>query len=264
MDGAADVPAGAALSARCGSCISRRGLLRLGGVGACALTAGCDDPPIDLVSDETVEAMGLEAWQQMQAETRPTDADELQATLDRVATRLLRSAGEQPGQWEAVVFASPQINAFALPGNKIGIYEGMFDVIASEDQLAAIVGHEIGHLGADHAQERMNAQVAKQLGLRVIALVLDLRQVEYAREIAAALGLGIEYGLILPYSRDQELEADRLGLELMAQAGFRPEEAVTLWQRMGAATDRRAPEFLATHPAPDSRIEAIEEMLPTL
>ena len=253
-----------ALSGGCGVCLSRRGLLRLGGAGGLALTAGCDDPPIDLVSDETVQAMGLEAWQQMRADTRPTDDVELQAALDRVAARLLQSAGEQPAEWEAVVFASPQINAFALPGNKIGVYEGMFDVIGSEHQLAAIVGHEIGHLGAEHSQERMNAQVAKQLGLRVLALVLDLGQVEYAGEIAAALGLGIEYGLILPYSRDQELEADRLGLELMAQAGFRPEEAVTLWQRMDAATGQRAPEFLATHPAPESRIEAIEAMLPEL
>ena len=166
--------------------------------------------------------------------------------------------------WEAVVFASPQVNAFALPGNKIGVFEGMFQVAGDEDHLAAIVGHEIGHLGADHAQERMNAQVAKQLGLRAITLILDIGQVEYAREIAAALGLGIEYGLILPYSRDQELEADRLGLELMAQADFQPEAAVILWQRMEAVTRGRPPEFLATHPAPQSRIEAIEALLPDL
>ncbi len=245
----------------CG-CLTRRRFLRLGGAAPLALTAGCDDMPIDLVSDETVEAMGLQAWEQMRAETQPSPSAERQAVLDRVTARLLRSAGENAADWEAVVFASPDINAFALPGGKIGVYEGMFEVVGSEDQLAAIVGHEIGHLGAEHSQERMNAQVAKQLGLRALALVLDIGNVEYSREIAAALGFGIDFGLILPYSRDQELEADRLGLELMADAGFRPQEAVTLWQRMEAATGRRGPEFLATHPAPQSRIEEIEAMLP--
>ncbi len=242
--------------------MTRRRLLLLG--GASAVTAGCDDMPIDLVSDETVEAMGLQAWQQLREETPPARSDARQAILNRVTARLLQSAGESAAEWEAVVFASPDVNAFALPGRKIGVYEGMFEVIGSEDQLAAIVGHEIGHLSAEHSQERMNAQVAKQFGLRALAMILDFGEVQYSREIAAALGFGIDYGLILPYSRDHELEADRLGLELMAEAGFRPQEAVTLWQRIDAITGRRGPEFLATHPAPQSRIEEIEAMLPEI
>lgn len=110
----------------------------------------------------------------------------------------------------------------------------------------------------------MNAQVAKDWGLRLIALVLRWREVEYAADIAAALGLGVEYGLVLPYSRRQELEADRLGLTLMASAGFEPAQAVELWRRMDVAASPRLPDFLATHPAPQDRIEAIEAMLPEL
>lgn len=239
--------------------ISRRRLLGLAGAGALPLLGGCDDA--DLVSDATVEAMGLQAWDEIRRTTPLAEGSAFQTALDEVAARLLRAANEAPGDWEAVVFRGPEINAFALPGGKIGVYEGMFRVIGNADQLAAIVGHEIGHLQAEHSQERMNAQVAKGWGLRALSLLLQMNEVEYAAEIAAALGIGVEYGLVLPYSRRQELEADRLGLITMADAGFRPAEAVALWRRMEAAVGARPPEFLATHPAPASRIEAIEAML---
>ena len=242
---------------------SRRSFLRLMGAGAAApLLAGCgEDPPINLVSEGTVREMGLRAWQEMRGKMPASRDSGLQEALDRIAGRLLEAVGADPRDWEAVVFANPQVNAFALPGNKIGVFEGMFRVAGSADQLAAVVGHEIGHLQADHGRERMNAQVAKDWGLRILAFVLQLGEVEYAREIAAALGLGVEYGLVLPYSRGQELEADRLGLVTMARAGFDPAEAVQLWRRMEAANGNRLPDFLATHPAPQARIQEIERML---
>lgn len=244
-----------------GKSITRRGLLKCAGAATLPMLSGCD-VPVDLVSDETVEAMGLQAWQEIQA-TSPVARDpELQATLDRVSARLLTSAGEAPADWEVLVFARPEVNAFALPGKKIGVFEGMFRVIGNEDQLAAIVGHEIGHLQAEHSQERMNAQLSADWGISLLSFLLSLGGVEYAAEIAGALGVGVEYGLVLPYSRQQELEADRLGLVTMASAGFAPDQAVELWRRMEAASGPRLPEFLATHPAPEARIEAIEAMLP--
>lgn len=138
----------------------------------------------------------------------------------------------------------------------------MFDVLTNQDQLAAIVGYEIGHLQAEHGQERINAQVATGWGRRALSFILEGAElegaeVEYAEEIAAALGIGVKYGLVLPYSRRQELEA----VLTMAKAGYSPSEAVALWQRMDVATANRPPEFLATHPAPQSRIAAIEAML---
>ncbi len=244
----------------CQTCLSRRSFLTLAGAGA---VAGCDGPP-DLVSDEEVEAMGLRAWQDIRETTETSGNRDYQAALDQVASRLLLAQQVDPAQWEVVVFASPQINAFALPGGKIGVYEGMFDVFANEDQLAAIVGHEIGHLGAEHAQKRMSAQVAKNAGIRILSWVLNMGDVQYAAEIAAALGLGVEVGLLLPYSRDQELEADRLGLKTMDLAQYDPREAVDLWRRMQAAQGNRGPEFLATHPTPDNRIAQIEQILETL
>lgn len=245
----------------CRTCtMSRRAFL---GAGASLTLAGCDDPPA-LVSDETVEAMGLQAWAEISTSTPRSRDRELQAALDRVSARLVQAAGGNPAEWEAVVFARPDINAFALPGRKIGVYEGMFRVANTEDMLATIVGHEIGHIQAEHGQKRMSAQVARNAGIRLLAFFLDMGDVQYAEEIAAALGLGVEVGLLLPYSRGQEEEADVLGLHAMAEAGYDPQAALTLWRRMDQAVRDRPPDFLATHPAPSARIETLAEIIRTL
>jgi predicted Zn-dependent protease len=233
-------------------------------LAALMLLSGCDGLPFSLVSDEQAEAMGLQAWDEIVATTPPSGDPRLQAALDAVAARLLAAAGERPEDWEAVVFAGPEVNAFALPGRRIGVFEGMFGVIETPDQLAAVVGHEIGHVGAEHSQERMTAEVARSLGIRLIALLLQLGEVEYGEDIAAALGLGAHYGLLLPYSRAHELEADRLGLELMAAAGYDPAEAVALWRNMQEAQGPVIPGFLSTHPTPADRIEELEAMLPEI
>ena len=243
---------------------TRRSFLYLAGASAVPLLAGCDEGGFKIVPDATVERLGLQAWEDMRRQMPASGDADLQSALAGVAGRLLSAAGEEPSNWEAVVFASPEVNAFALPGNKIGVFEGMFRVFANPDQLAAVVGHEIGHLQAEHSQERMTAQIPKDLGLRVVALILQLSEVEFAADIAAALGIGVEYGLVLPYSRRQELEADALGVQLMDAAGFAPAEAAALWRRMAEVAGPRLPDFLATHPDPEARIEAIEAMLPEL
>lgn len=258
----------------CGRRLGRRDLLRLGGMAAVVpLLGGCDEivgmvpdwVPRWFVSDETVSRLGVESWQRIRQQVRPSGNAELQGVLERIGTRLLRATGADPRDWEMVVFASPDVNAFALPGNKIGVFEGMFRVAGSADQLAAVVGHEIGHLQAQHSAERLGAEVMKEWGLRLVSVALNIGDIAYANQIAALLGIGAEFGLVLPYSRFQELEADRLGLVTMAEAGFNAREAVTLWERMDrAAGGQRTPGFLSTHPVPDARIAAIKEMLPTL
>jgi predicted Zn-dependent protease len=233
-------------------------------LGLAGLVAGCDWIPFSLVSDEQANAMGIEAWQEIVATTPPSRDLRLQKALDEVAARLLAAADEHPADWQAMVFASPDVNAFALPGNRIGVYEGMFGLLERPDQLAAIVGHEIGHVAADHSRERISAEIVRTFGLRVVTLLLRFGEVEFADEIAAALGLGARYGLLLPYSRQHELEADRFGLELMAEAGYDPAAAVELWRNMEAAEGAGLPGFLSTHPSPAERIEALEEMLPEI
>ncbi|GGK35937.1 Zn-dependent protease [Salinarimonas ramus] len=224
--------------------------------------SGCERAASFLVPSETIERLGLEAWSRLRAEMPATRDPALREAAGRVAERLLVAEGADPSAWEVEVFAAPGVNAFVLPGRKIGILEGLFPVAQSEGGLAAVVGHEIGHLAADHARERVAAQVAQQVGVRLVALALDIGDVAFAREIAAALGVGVEFGLARPYGRAQELEADRLGLFMMARAGYDPEEAVGLWQRMDAASAGGPPAILSTHPAPQDRIEAIRAMLP--
>lgn len=242
----------------CQTCMSRRRFLITG--AAATTVSGCDGPP-DLVSDAEVERLGLQGWEQIRETSRASDNAEMQEALIHIAGRLLGAAGQSPEGWEFVVFEGDEANAFALPGGKVGVYEGMFGVAETMDQLAAVVGHEIGHLAADHSHKRINAQVAKQYSIRFLAFLLNAGDVEYADTIAAALGLGVEFGLLLPYSRDQEIEADAYGVRLMPGAGFDPRQALAFWERMEQVSNRRAPEFLATHPAPESRIEALKELL---
>ncbi|MEM7642941.1 MAG: M48 family metallopeptidase [Pseudomonadota bacterium] len=205
--------------------------------------------------------MGIAAWQDMTA-TKPLSSNADYAdVVGRVAGRLLRAAGHSPGDWEFAVFADPSANAFALPGRKIGVHEGMLHLTATEGQLAAIIGHEIGHIEAEHSKERMSAQVASGWGVRIAGWLLNAGEIEYADEIAAALGLGVEVGLLRPYGRGQEEEADELGVIAMAEAGYDPAEAIGLWRRMEAAGGQRLPEFLSTHPAPRNRIDRIRDVI---
>lgn len=238
----------------------RRFLITSAALGVLPLAA-CDDPPITLVDAETVERMGLESWQQIKATTQPAADPALDRLAERIAERLLRAAGQVPSQWEIDVFQGDQVNAFALPGRKIGVYTGMVGMAGSEDQLAAVIGHEIGHVLADHGQERVNSAALKDLGLNVVELALQLGGVEYSREIGAALGLGVEVGLALPYSRGHELEADRLGVQYMREAGYDPMAAVRLWERMAERADGGGPAFLSTHPAAADRAETLREII---
>lgn len=216
---------------------------------------------LNLVPPEQVTQMGLESWQAIRAETPPSDNAAFQRRARTVADRVLRGAGKDPGVWEVVVFKGADANAFALPGNKIGVFEGMMGMADSDDQLAAVIGHEIAHNEAEHASERLSSQIAAQAGLDIASMALESVNVGSPQLIAAVLGAGVQYGLILPYSRNQELEADRLGLIYMAQGGYDPRSAVDLWQKMGAQGGQ-PPTFLSTHPAPRQRIEQLQALLP--
>jgi predicted Zn-dependent protease len=243
----------------------RRAVLAL--AAGCMLLTGCAGEGqtglgINLVSAEQTRDLGLRNWEQIRAETPVSRNKIYRQALDNVATRLLRAAGEDPGAWEAVVFQGQEANAFALPGGKIGVYEGMFQVAENEAQLAAVVGHEIAHNQAAHAQQRLSSQAATEIGTQLLGVVLQSSRIGSASEIAALLGVGAQYGLILPYSRNQELEADRLGVMMTARAGYDPREAIQLWRNMAAAGGARPPEFLSTHPGPESRIARLEALMP--
>ena len=164
------------------------------------------------------------------------------------------------------VFESEQVNAFALPGGRVGVFTGMLKVAANEDQLAAVLGHEVGHVNARHGAERIVTQHGITLAVRLGAMLLALGDVPIPPDLVVAVGASAaEFGIVRPFSRAQELEADVLGLEYMAAAGYRPREAVVFWQRMQQLSGNDGvPQFLATHPSSARRVEELLQRLPEL
>lgn len=225
--------------------------------------AGCGGTGLglDLVPESQAEAMGIDAWQAIRTEIPVSTNAEYRQRAERVSARLLQAAGKNPSEWEVVVFASDEVNAFALPGRKIGLHEGMMRMARTDDQLAAVIGHEIAHVDARHPSERISSQMATQAGAEIAGSLLGASTGTDPRMVAGLLGAGAQFGVLLPYSRNQELEADSLGLRLMAAAGYDPRAAVTLWEGMKGAS-ARAPTFLSTHPAPEARIKQLQAQMP--
>lgn len=239
--------------------------LGLAGLSAAAVLAACATSPLGrtqlkLFSDDDMAQMGATAFQQSEKETPVSTDGRATAYVTCVANAITRELPDGGGNWDVKVFDSKQVNAFALPGGKIGVYTGLLKVTQTQDQLAAVIGHEVSHVLAGHSNERVSQQYATQAGLEVASLIVGGG---VAGEGAmAALGLGAQYGILLPFSRAHESEADLLGLDLMAKAGFDPRQAVTLWQNMAKLGGDKPPEFASTHPADATRIEQIEARLP--
>ncbi|MEM7443432.1 MAG: M48 family metallopeptidase [Pseudomonadota bacterium] len=201
------------------------------------------------------------SWQRIRSE-RPTWRNgAANRRAQNVARRLIPLTGEPNLPWEVVLFDDSAINAFALPNGKIGIYRGMMVAVENDDQLAAVIGHELGHVTADHAAQRVGTQQMSRLGAALVGSALGASP-QQANEIAGLLGMGATYGVILPFSRQQELEADRIGVRYMASAGYQPIEALEFWQDRMVEAGRGGPtEFLSTHPSDQARIQQLQQIL---
>jgi predicted Zn-dependent protease len=248
--------------------ISRRTFLLVLAGGSFSLLSGCSredfrQATAKLIPPETLREMGLQTWERVRGQFPPSRNHTLQRRLQGIGTRVVRAARWKPEDWEFAVFRGDQINAFVVPGGKVGFFEGMFTATRNDAQIGAVLGHEIGHLNAKHPEERIIAAFAKQIGIAVVLAALRAGDVDYANEIAGLLGAGVEYGIIRPYSRRQELEADQMGVEYLTQAGYPGEEAVAFWTNMMALGRSRPqpPAVLSTHPSDDKRIEALRQVL---
>lgn len=214
-----------------------------------------------LFPDSQMNEMGAASFSQIKQQTPPSKETATLRYVHCISDALLVAAGENPSQWEVQVFDDPTPNAFALPGRKIGVHTGMFSVAATPDQLAAVIGHEIGHVQARHGAERVSMNVLAESGQQLTAAVLQ--NSEAGQLTMAALGVATQFGVLLPYSRKHESEADYIGLELMAKAGFNPQQSVVLWQNMASAAQGSAPpEFMSTHPSSDTRIRLLSDAMP--
>lgn len=215
-----------------------------------------------LVSDSQMQQLGVTAFQQMKQDMPATSDKQVRNYVTCVANAItdqLPNSARQ--QWEVVVFEDKSANAFALPGGKIGVHTGLLEVTRNQDQLAAVIAHEVAHVLAQHSAERVSQQFATSVGLDLVG-AMSGTETETKRQLLGLLGIGAQYGILLPYSRAQESEADIYGLELMAKAGFDPRASVDLWQNMKAAGGAAPPELLSTHPAPDTRISDLRNRIP--
>ena len=223
-----------------------------------ALAGGCATSPtgrsqLVLMPDSQMDQMGLQAFTNIKDETPVERNRTTNSYVQCVGKAITREVG---GSWEIVVFRDDAANAFALPGRKIGVNTGLLKVAENQDQLATVIGHEVAHVLSQHSNERVSQQFAIDQGLGLVN-ALTSPQSATGQTLMGLLGVGAQYGILLPYSRVQESEADILGLDLMAKAGFNPRESVNLWVNMGKVGGGQPPEFLSTHPSDRTRISGL-------
>lgn len=232
-------------------------------LAACVSVTGCATSPLGrsqlaLLPDSQMAAMGKQAFTNLRQKTPPLREPKTNAYVECVAQALTREVG---GQWEVLVFQDASANAFALPGGKIGVNAGLLKVAANQHQLAAVIGHEISHVLARHSNERASQEIAVRQGLGLVQAVANPTSPS-GQLLMGALGVGAEYGVLKPYSRTQESEADLMGLDLMAKAGFDPNESIKLWINMDRASGGMQPsEFMSTHPSHAARIQDLQNRL---
>ena len=237
---------------------------------ATTMIASCTTSPTGrdqllLFSSNDMANLGASSFEQMKQKEKISDNSKINAYVRCVTDSITKSIPPQPNfkEWEVVVFESDQVNAFALPGGKIGVYTGLLKVTKNQDQLATVIGHEIAHVLADHGNERLSSSQLANAGLKLTNI--SLQNSEYQNLAMGVLGVGVQYGVLMPYGRSQESEADILGLDLMAKAGFDPYQSVELWKNMAVASGgSNPPELLSTHPSNSTRITNLSNRIKTL
>jgi predicted Zn-dependent protease len=223
-----------------------------------ALIGGCATSPLGrhqlmMVSADEMDQMGVTSFNDLKQKTPVTKNAKASAYVNCVA-RAITTELKDGRVWEVQVFEDDQVNAFALPGAKIGVYTGLLKVATTQDQLAAVLGHEVSHVLANHSAERVSQQMASQGLSQAAGAVTGVDP--------QLFGIASNVFYTLPGSRGQESEADLLGLDLMARAGFDPRQAVTLWQNMMNAGGQKPPEMLSTHPSDQTRIQQLQARMP--
>ena len=227
-----------------------------------------------LIPDAALQAISMQEYEKFMAANKISQDTEAVSMVKRCGNNIARAVEDylrsvnmssriDDFEWEFELVERKEVNAFALPGGKVVVYTGLLPVARDETGLAVIIGHEIAHIVAAHGKERMSQALLVEIGGLGLQAAMREKPQQTKRAFLQAYGIGTSLGIILPYSRSQELEADRLGLIFMALAGYDPQAGVELWKRMAAMKKiARQPEFLSTHPADSTRIAQMEKILP--
>lgn len=253
---------------------------RMGVVAALLILNACTTVPLtdrqsfQMVPDADLNAMSFQEYRQViQKSKLSTDTAAVQSVrrvggrIAQAAEAFLREQGRgskiSKFQWEFnLIDDDEQVNAWVMPGGKAAVYTGILKFTRNDTGLAVVLGHEVAHALAGHGNERMSQGLMAQMGAVALATALSQQPAATRELFNQAYGVGANVVFLLPYSRLHETEADRIGLVLMARAGYDPRAAIPFWERMSAGGGRRPPELLSTHPAPSSRIQAIRRELP--
>lgn len=245
------------------------------------MLAGCGSVPVTgrkqvlLVSDQEVLTSSLTQYKDYM-KTAPKSASVQQAAMvTRVGKRIAAATEQYLRQnglaeevknfaWEFNLVRDGQINAFCMPGGKIVVYEGLMKIVSSDDELAVVIGHEMAHAVAKHSNERMSQQILAQYGSQILSLSLSQKSAAIQTIANQVYGVGAQYGVMLPFSRKHELEADYMGLIFMRMAGYNPDVAVKFWQKMSSGSTAKVPELMSTHPSDARRISDIQKALPEI
>jgi predicted Zn-dependent protease len=233
-------------------------------VSACATAPYTGRRQLMLTSEGQENTLGYQAFSQIRHQYKPSRDTQANDMVNRVGRRIAEAANRSDYRWEFVVFQDDTPNAFCLPGGKVGIFTGILKYTQDEAGLATVISHEVAHALVRHAGERMSQGMMAQVGSIGLGVAMAGQNPYVASAAQQAYGLGANIGVILPYSRKQESEADEVGLILMAKAGYDPEAAVGFWQRMVAGNKGKAkpPPFLSTHPTDERRIRDIQQLIP--
>jgi predicted Zn-dependent protease len=256
--------------------LSRRGIimgLAAGSVfpfvSGCTTNAATGESQLLLFGDDQIASMAATAWTDMKSQTPQTSNAKLKNRVLGIWDRTIKGAAAQGhvnanDQWDVAVFDTDDVNAFVMPGNRVGVYRGITELTENDDQISSVLGHETGHVVGRHAAERMSVSTAAQVGLMAsqIAVASSEELSKYGTAIGALGGAAVQFGVVLPYSRKHELQADKLGVDYMHSAGYDVKQSVRLWELMDAQSKgQRPPEFMSTHPDPVRRAEELRSYI---
>lgn len=243
-------------------------------VSGCNTVAVTGRKQLNLVSDSEVLSASLTQYNDYMKTAQKSTNKTQTAMVTRVGTKLatatekyMRENGLEADlknySWEFTLVKSNEVNAFCMPGGKIVVYEGLMTMISNEDELAVVIGHEVAHAVAKHSNERMSQQVLASYGSQALSLALSQKSATTQSVANVVFGLGSQYGVMLPFSRKHEIEADYMGMVFMKIADYNPDAALTFWKKMSAGGSSTS-EFLSTHPSDSRRIAEIEKSLPEI
>ncbi len=215
------------------------------------------------LSREQEISLGLQAYREVLSQQRVVSSGPEVNTIRDIGARISKAAAVSDFKWEFNLVDTPEANAFCLPGGKVVVNSGILPITANQDGLAIVMGHEIAHAIARHGAERMAQQQLLEFGRMAVGMAVQDMDQTARQTVLGVFGVGSQFGILLPFSRTHESEADKIGLLLAARACFNPEEAPRFWERMARASDSgRPPTFMSTHPSPERRVEQLKAWMP--